>query len=128
MKVPFSYVFRNLWTRKLTTLLTAGGMGLSAAEGAAIYGAYTAGVYMAAIPGGFVADRLLGLRKAAAGGQADPDLDLTQQLIAPQARRLSRYVCTHCGFKARQFYWQCPGCSRWDTYAPKRGEELEAGR
>jgi ABC-type antimicrobial peptide transport system permease subunit len=28
MKVPFSYVFRNLWTRKLTTLLTAGGMGL----------------------------------------------------------------------------------------------------
>ena len=28
MKIPISYVFRNLWTRKLTTLLTAGGMGL----------------------------------------------------------------------------------------------------
>jgi putative ABC transport system permease protein len=28
MKIPFSYVFRNLWTRKLTTLLTAGGMAL----------------------------------------------------------------------------------------------------
>jgi len=28
VKIPFSYVFRNLWTRKLTTLLTAGGMGL----------------------------------------------------------------------------------------------------
>ena len=28
MKVPFSYIFRNLWTRKLTTLLTASGMGL----------------------------------------------------------------------------------------------------
>jgi ABC-type antimicrobial peptide transport system permease subunit len=28
LKIPFSYVFRNLWTRKLTTLLTAGGMGL----------------------------------------------------------------------------------------------------
>ncbi len=28
MKIPFSYVFRNLWTRKLTTLLTASGMGL----------------------------------------------------------------------------------------------------
>ena len=26
MKVPFSYVFRNLWTRKLTTMLTAGGL------------------------------------------------------------------------------------------------------
>ncbi|HEX3063245.1 MAG TPA: ABC transporter permease [Usitatibacter sp.] len=28
MKIPFSYIFRNLWTRKLTTLLTAGGMAL----------------------------------------------------------------------------------------------------
>ena len=28
MKIPFSYIFRNLWTRKLTTLLTAAGMGL----------------------------------------------------------------------------------------------------
>ena len=28
MKIPFSYIFRNLWTRKLTTILTAGGMAL----------------------------------------------------------------------------------------------------
>ncbi|HEX7465273.1 MAG TPA: ABC transporter permease, partial [Usitatibacter sp.] len=28
MKIPFSYIFRNLWTRKLTTLLTAGDMAL----------------------------------------------------------------------------------------------------
>jgi ABC-type antimicrobial peptide transport system permease subunit len=28
MKIPLSYVFRNLWTRKLTTILTAGGMAL----------------------------------------------------------------------------------------------------
>jgi len=28
VKIPFSYIFRNLWTRKLTTLLTAGGMAL----------------------------------------------------------------------------------------------------
>src|SRR5258706_16116799 len=28
MKIPINYIFRNLWTRKLTTLLTAGGMGL----------------------------------------------------------------------------------------------------
>jgi len=28
MKIPVRYIFRNLWTRKLTTLLTAGGMGL----------------------------------------------------------------------------------------------------
>jgi ABC-type lipoprotein release transport system permease subunit len=28
MTIPFSYILRNLWTRKLTTLLTAGGMAL----------------------------------------------------------------------------------------------------
>src|SRR5512141_2608944 len=28
MKIPLHYIFRNLWTRKVTTLLTAGGMGL----------------------------------------------------------------------------------------------------
>jgi len=28
VKIPLSYIFRNLWTRKLTTLLTAGGMAL----------------------------------------------------------------------------------------------------
>ena len=28
MAVPIQYVFRNLWTRRLTTLLTAGGVAL----------------------------------------------------------------------------------------------------
>src|SRR5678815_6158724 len=28
MKIPFSYTLRNLWARKLTTVLTAGGMAL----------------------------------------------------------------------------------------------------
>jgi ABC-type lipoprotein release transport system permease subunit len=28
MKIPFSYNFRNLWTRRLTTILTASGMAL----------------------------------------------------------------------------------------------------
>ena len=28
MKIPFSYSFRNLWTRRLTTILTMGGIGL----------------------------------------------------------------------------------------------------
>ena len=36
MKVPFFYVFRNLWARKLTTLLTAGGMALVAFVFAAV--------------------------------------------------------------------------------------------
>ena len=70
-------------------------------------------------------EKLLGLRLAAADLASRDGIELTQKLVAPQARRLERYVCSHCGFKARQFYWQCPGCSRWDTYAPRRIEELD---
>ncbi|MEN9316018.1 MAG: hypothetical protein RIS35_2411, partial [Pseudomonadota bacterium] len=70
-------------------------------------------------------ETLLSLRIRALDGEARAECELTRKLIQPQARRLARFVCNHCGFKARQFYWQCPGCSRWDTYAPKRTEEIE---
>jgi lipopolysaccharide biosynthesis regulator YciM len=54
------------------------------------------------------------------------DTALTASLIRHQSARLSRFVCGHCGFKARRFYWQCPGCHRWDSYPPRRTEALEA--
>lgn len=41
-----------------------GGMGLDAAEGAAIYGLYTASVYLLSLPGGWLADNILGQKKA----------------------------------------------------------------
>ena len=41
-----------------------GGMGLSTELAAAVYGLYTGSVYFTAIPGGWIADRLLGLRRA----------------------------------------------------------------
>ncbi len=37
---------------------------------------------------------------------------------------LKRYRCAACGFEARQYFWQCPGCQSWDSYPPKRVEEL----
>jgi lipopolysaccharide biosynthesis regulator YciM len=70
-------------------------------------------------------ESLLTLRAPLVDASARGEIELTQKLIQNQARRLSRYVCDHCGFKARQFYWLCPGCSRWDRYAPRRSEELE---
>ena len=36
MKIPVAYVFRNLWTRRLTTALTAGGMALVVFQFAAV--------------------------------------------------------------------------------------------
>lgn len=72
-------------------------------------------------------ERLLAMKAALRRSDEQAEVELAQRLIQAQARRLSRYVCSHCGFKARQFYWQCPGCNRWDTYAPRRSEELERG-
>ncbi|MFN7288187.1 MAG: hypothetical protein ACK5SV_03560 [Burkholderiales bacterium] len=45
--------------------------------------------------------------------------------LAESAARLPRatvlHRCGQCGFKARRHYWQCPGCSAWDSIAA-RGE------
>ena len=43
---------------------TQGGFAMDDATAAAVYGLYTAGVYLLALPGGWVADRLLGQQKA----------------------------------------------------------------
>ncbi len=53
------------------------------------------------------------------------DLELIKNLIHNHTRRVARYRCDACGFKARQFYWRCPGCGGWETYPPKRTEEFD---
>jgi lipopolysaccharide biosynthesis regulator YciM len=57
-------------------------------------------------------------------GERD-DLEVVRNLIHNHARRVGRYICANCGFKARQFHWQCPGCATWESYPPLRNEELE---
>src|SRR5699024_5105240 len=52
------------------------------------------------------------------------DLGLLRSIIKRHTVRLDRYACRHCGFEARHFYWQCPGCNSWETYQPRRLEEL----
>lgn len=53
------------------------------------------------------------------------DLTLLRRLINRHTQRLDRYICSACGFQARRYYWQCPGCNAWETYKPRRLEELE---
>jgi lipopolysaccharide biosynthesis regulator YciM len=69
-------------------------------------------------------DKLLDARLLVARPEVVPELSAIKHLVHSYAQRLARYQCTHCGFKARQFYWQCPGCNHWETYPPKRTEEL----
>ena len=62
--------------------------------------------------------------KTGAGIAPDADLGLLRSLIHKHTQRLDRYACSSCGFEARHFYWQCPGCNSWETYPPRRLEEL----
>ena len=71
-------------------------------------------------------DRLL---EAQIVGAANPerrrDLELVRTLVHSHTRRLARYRCENCGFKARQFHWLCPACGGWETYPPRRSEEFD---
>jgi len=61
----FSYYgMRGFLILYMTAAVTAGGMGLDTATAAAVYGTYTSLVYLMSIPGGWLADRVLGQRKA----------------------------------------------------------------
>jgi POT family proton-dependent oligopeptide transporter len=61
----FSYYgMRALLLLYMTAPVTAGGLGFDTAQGGAIYGLYTSMVYMATLPGGWIADRLIGPRRA----------------------------------------------------------------
>jgi lipopolysaccharide biosynthesis regulator YciM len=49
---------------------------------------------------------------------------LVQRALERAAKPLQRYRCAACGFEATQHFWQCPGCQAWDSYPPRRVEEL----
>jgi POT family proton-dependent oligopeptide transporter len=61
----FSYYgMRALLVLFMTEQLTNGGMGLTDETATAIYGLYTAAVYLVCLPGGWIADRLWGAQRA----------------------------------------------------------------
>ncbi len=47
-----------------------------------------------------------------------------QRALDQATRPLMRYRCAACGFEAHQYFWHCPGCQAWDSYPPRRVEEL----
>jgi POT family proton-dependent oligopeptide transporter len=61
----FSYYgMRALLILFMTAPLAAGGLGFDTASAGAVYGLYTSMVYMMTLPGGWIADRLIGQRRA----------------------------------------------------------------
>ena len=61
----FSYYgMRGLLVLFMTDAIREGGLGMPDKTATAIYGLYTASVYLASLPGGWVADRLLGAQRS----------------------------------------------------------------
>jgi POT family proton-dependent oligopeptide transporter len=58
------YGLRPLLVFFMTAALASGGFGFDRTTASSIVGIYAASVYLASLPGGWVADRLLGLRRA----------------------------------------------------------------
>lgn len=70
-------------------------------------------------------DKLLEAQILLAPAEKRADLELVKNLIHNHTRRVARYRCDDCGFKARQFHWRCPACGGWETFPPKRTEEFD---
>jgi len=70
-------------------------------------------------------DKLLEAQILVSPPERRADLELIKNLIHDHTRRVARYRCDGCGFKARQFYWRCPACGGWETYPPRRSEEYD---
>jgi lipopolysaccharide biosynthesis regulator YciM len=67
-------------------------------------------------------DKLLEAQLLAAPADRRHDLELVKGLVGQHIKRLGMYRCEQCGFRAKQYYWRCPGCGKWETYTPRRTE------
>jgi lipopolysaccharide biosynthesis regulator YciM len=70
-------------------------------------------------------EKLMSARLPLVEPEVRADVELAKSIIQGYTKRLSRYRCDNCGFKARQFYWRCPACGGWETYSPRRSEEFD---
>jgi lipopolysaccharide biosynthesis regulator YciM len=69
-----------------------------------------------------LAETRLALAKSNGSPERISDLQATLGLLKQRTTSLARYTCGNCGFRARRFYWQCPGCNHWGAYSPRRSE------
>jgi lipopolysaccharide biosynthesis regulator YciM len=69
-----------------------------------------------------LAETRLALAQTNGSPERVADLQATLGLLKQRTTSLARYTCGNCGFRARRFYWQCPGCNHWEAYSPRRSE------
>ncbi len=69
-----------------------------------------------------LAETRLALEQGSANSERVLELQSILNLLRQRTTSLARYTCGNCGFRARRFYWQCPGCNHWEAYSPRRAE------
>ena len=69
-----------------------------------------------------MAETRLALEEGSATPERLLELQSILNLLRQRTTSLARYTCGNCGFRARRFYWQCPGCNHWEAYSPRRSE------
>ena len=69
-----------------------------------------------------ILDRLLQALESGST-MTEQDIPLMKKTVHYFLGNSRSYCCDQCGFKARQYYWQCPGCNGWETFPPEPKEQ-----
>jgi lipopolysaccharide biosynthesis regulator YciM len=69
-----------------------------------------------------ILERLLQARELDDSGTGK-DVALIKNTIHYYLGNTRSYCCSQCGFRARQYYWQCPGCNHWESFPPEPKEQ-----
>ena len=71
-------------------------------------------------------DQLLQARAMASDGtkQQAQDIQLMQQTVRNAISNRASYHCDTCGFRAKQYHWQCPACNAWESLPAEPIETL----
>ena len=59
--------------------------------------------------------------KKTAGNQ---DIQLMQQTVRNAIGNRAAYHCDQCGFRAKQYHWQCPACNAWESLPAEPSEAV----
>jgi lipopolysaccharide biosynthesis regulator YciM len=59
--------------------------------------------------------------KSRSGNQ---DIQLMQQTVRNAIGNRAAYHCDQCGFRAKQFHWQCPACNAWESLPAEPSEAI----
>jgi lipopolysaccharide assembly protein B len=55
---------------------------------------------------------------------SNQDIQLMQQTVRNAIGNRATYHCDQCGFRAKQYHWQCPACNAWESLPAEPSETI----